>query len=174
MIRPTKQAYLKHDLFKVKLPDGLQTRAYTADEITKVINQITYIKIGTKGMKFVWCDTDRKDAAHGWFADAGTGAFMPGNCGFGKMSAGWGNEHLTDPVPYQRLANKDHSDVQEFLKDTAETRHLNLADINAALSEREAARNSGDYKRSDEIRKELLMIGIVVNDGPSGQEIQYW
>lgn len=172
MLKPTKQAYLKHDLFKVVLPSDIQTRSYKADEIDNVISQVTHTKIAPKGMKFVWCDTDCKDAAHGWFADAGTGAFMPGNCGFGKMSAGWGNEHLTEPVPYQRLLGKDFADAQEFLEYTAETRQLNIEDINASINERETARNSGDYKRSDEIRKELLLIGIVMNDGPNGQEIQ--
>lgn len=113
MIKPTKQAYLKHDLFKVVLPQGLTNSAYTAEEIADAIRKITYTKIAPKGMKFVWCDTDRKDAAMGWFADAGTGVFLDGNCGFGKMSGGWGKEHLTEPEPYQRT-QKDETQEDDF------------------------------------------------------------
>ncbi len=107
MIKPTKQAYLKHDLFKVVLPSDIQTRSYKADEIDNAINQITHTKIAPKGMKFVWCDTDRKDAAMGWFADAGTGLFVAGNCGFGKMSGTWGHENLTEPEPYKQFTNSE-------------------------------------------------------------------
>jgi hypothetical protein len=91
MIKPTKQAFLKHDLFKITMPRDLCEKAYTTEEIINAINQVTYTKIAPKGMKFVWCDTDLKDAAMGWFADACTCLFVVGNCGFGKMSGAWGN-----------------------------------------------------------------------------------
>lgn len=46
----------------------------------------------------MYCETDKKDAAMGWFDDDGSGTFRAGNCGFGKMSDGWAKENLTEPV----------------------------------------------------------------------------
>ncbi len=42
----------------------------------------------------------------------------------------------------------------------------------ALFKEREAAREEGDYKRADEIRKELEKQGIMLEDGPSGTK--FW
>lgn len=121
MLKPIKQAYLKHDLFKVIIPTGTDKTGYTLEEITDAISKISYRKIASKGMKFVWCQTQLDPNGRlipmdmGWFADAGTNLFVSGNCGFGQMSSEWGNEHLTDPVPYQKLTNKESINTQEFL-----------------------------------------------------------
>jgi cysteinyl-tRNA synthetase len=42
------------------------------------------------------------------------------------------------------------------------------ADIETKIAERQAARAAKDFKRSDEIRDELLAAGVVLEDKPGG------
>lgn len=107
MMKPTKQAYLKHDLFKIVIPNGMNSSSYTAEQISEAIAKISYRKIASKGMKFVWCETQPDPMGRliprsaGWYADAGTGLFVAGNCGFGEMTWVWGNENLTESEPFK-------------------------------------------------------------------------
>lgn len=115
-MKATKQALLKHDLFKVVIPAGTGDSGYTADEISEAIGKISYKKIASKGMKFVWCETEPDPNGRlismnmGWFADAGTGLFVAGNCGFGQMSSEWGKKNLTEPEPFKREPLDDDED----------------------------------------------------------------
>lgn len=94
MLREAKEAFLKHDLYKLVLPEGAYSTAYKLEDLPVP----THKKVASKGARFVYCETDRKDAGMGWFADAGSGNYRDGNCGFGKMSSAWAQEHLTEPV----------------------------------------------------------------------------
>ena len=98
MLIPKKQAFLKHDLFKAVIPSDLQNKAfYDNDEFERLVGEITTKKYASRGLRFVYCATDRKDAQHGWYADDGSGLFRSGCYGFGKMSGLWADEHLTEP-----------------------------------------------------------------------------
>lgn len=132
MIKPTKQAYLRHDLFKVVLPQGLTNSAYTTEEIAEAMSKITYTKIASKGMKFVWCETESDPSGRlipmnmGWFADAGSGLFgnglfVAGNYGFGQMTWEWGKKHLTEPEPYQHTQKDSDDDFWSTLKQAKES-----------------------------------------------------
>jgi cysteinyl-tRNA synthetase len=46
------------------------------------------------------------------------------------------------------------------------------AGIDALLAERDAARQAGDYSRADEIRLELAVLGVAVEDTPGGARIR--
>ena len=46
--------------------------------------------------------------------------------------------------------------------------HLTLADVDAKLADRNAARAAKDYAKADEIRKELEALGIFLKDTPTG------
>lgn len=105
MLIPVKQAFLKYDLYKVKVPYNYEGLSYSPDEVEGAVNEVTAqvrpVKIADKGMKFVYCNTDRKDARMGWYADEGSGLFREGNKGFGKMKDDWAQKHLTEPEPYE-------------------------------------------------------------------------
>jgi hypothetical protein len=92
MLKPTKEAFLKHSLYKFDMSDVLG-EVYPFEEIPKA----KYKKIANKGTRFVYCECKRI-GGDGWFADAGTGYLRPGNCGFNKMSNDWAEENLTEPV----------------------------------------------------------------------------
>ena len=63
MIKPVNKAFLKHDLYK-----------------------LDNIKIASKGARFIYWWTDRKDAEIGWYADAG------------NWGNNWAKENLTEPT----------------------------------------------------------------------------
>ena len=56
----------------------------------------------------------------------------------------------------------------EFLRSGGAKDGISEAEIRALIAERDAARSARNYRRSDEIRAELLEKGIVLEDGPSG------
>jgi cysteinyl-tRNA synthetase len=45
------------------------------------------------------------------------------------------------------------------------------AEIQALLTEREAARKNKDFKRSDELRDKISELGYLVKDGAQGQKV---
>jgi hypothetical protein len=94
MLREAREAFLKHDLYRIILPPEAWDGAYKLEDLPVP----THKKVASKGARFVYCETDRKDAGMGWFADAGNGNYRAGNCGFGKMGGAWAKEHLTEPV----------------------------------------------------------------------------
>jgi hypothetical protein len=95
MLKPVKEAFLKHDLYSFDIDRNVLYSAFTLDKVP----EIKYRKIASKGNRFVYCDTDRKDAKHGWYADNGTGCFREGIGGFGRITDRWVQEHLTEPTP---------------------------------------------------------------------------
>ncbi len=97
MLKPTKEAFLKHDLYKLIL-DGLYDKAWPLEKIPEVKSR----KMASAGQRFVYCETDRRDAAHGWYADDGTGMYRAGCCGFGQMRQDWADENLTEPKPLEK------------------------------------------------------------------------
>lgn len=111
MLIPVKQAFLKYDLYKVVIPRDNENQSFSPDEIEKAVKEtalsVRPVKIASKGMKFVYCNTDRKDARMGWYADEGSGLFREGNKGFGKMSSDWALAHLTEPEPYVNDSDKE-------------------------------------------------------------------
>jgi len=56
----------------------------------------------------------------------------------------------------------------EFLRSGSAKDGISETEIQALIAERDAARAARNYRRSDEIRAELLEKGIVLEDGPSG------
>ena len=102
MLKPTKEAFLKHDLYKVVV-ENLFERSFKLEDIPEQKTK----KVAGKGARFVYCETDRKDAGMGWFADAGNGTFREGNCGFDKMSDGWAEKNLTEPTPIEGTKFRD-------------------------------------------------------------------
>ena len=56
----------------------------------------------------------------------------------------------------------------EFLRSGSAKRGISETEIAALIAERDAARAAKNYQRSDEIRKEALAKGIVLEDGPRG------
>jgi hypothetical protein len=106
MLKPTRVAFLKHDLYKLDLQSDDWTRPFTLENAPEV----KYKKVASKGLRFIYCTTDRKDAGMGWFADSGEGYLREGNCGFGKMSEGWAKENLTDPLPFEGKKFRDRWD----------------------------------------------------------------
>ena len=92
---------MKYKLYKIEVPFNYNSLSYFPEEAQDAINEVTAqirpVKIADKGMKFVYCNTDRKDGRMGWYADEGYGLFREGNCGFSKMKAYWAERHLTDP-----------------------------------------------------------------------------
>ena len=53
MLKPTKEAVLKHDLYKVVV-DGLFDHAFKLEDIPE--QKIK--KVASKGARFVYCETD--------------------------------------------------------------------------------------------------------------------
>lgn len=96
MLIPKRQAYLKHDLYKIVVPEEVQNKAFSESEISEALKQVNTVKMASKGLRFVYCETDRRDGAKGWYADD------QGFSGFGKMSESWGLENLTQPELYER------------------------------------------------------------------------
>jgi hypothetical protein len=95
MLKPVSEAFLIHDLYKLNLSNDVLSMAFTLDEVPK----IKYTKVASKGARFVYCETDRKDAQMGWYADDGSGVFREGILGWGKMSNEWARNNLTEPKP---------------------------------------------------------------------------
>jgi cysteinyl-tRNA synthetase len=62
--------------------------------------------------------------------------------------------------------------AQEFLTNLdnrlLEKKNLNRSDIDQLILERQQARANKDFKRSDELRDQLLQMGISVSDTPLG------
>lgn len=67
MLKPTKQAYLKHDLFRIHIPEDLINKTFPDNETEAVLKQVTVVKMASKGLRFVYCETDRKDGRNGWY-----------------------------------------------------------------------------------------------------------
>lgn len=102
MIYPTKQAYLKYDLLKVVEPQGLTTTTFTGEELAEAISKVTYEKIASKGDKYIWFNTDRKDAGMGWFkCEQEPQCKRYNSHSFYKMPDDWG-KHLTESEPYTK------------------------------------------------------------------------
>jgi hypothetical protein len=97
MLKPTKEAFLKHDLYKLDIQQEYRESAYALENLPTV----GHIKIASKGARFVYCDTDRKDGQMGWYADDGSGYFRVGVHGFGKMGGNWAKDNLTEPTPLE-------------------------------------------------------------------------
>jgi len=109
MLIPTKHAYLKHDLYVIVLPDLSKTKSYTEEDVIKTVSShsISYKKYAEKGKRFVYCETNCKDGAMGWYADVGNGYFSRGGGGFGKMDHDWAREHLTESEEYVEVKTDD-------------------------------------------------------------------
>jgi hypothetical protein len=103
ILKPTKEAFLKHDLYKFNLSGDFWSKAYTLENLPT----IGHIKIAYAGSRFIYCETDRKDAGMGWFADDGSGVLREGGGGFGKMGGDWAEEHLTKPTPLENTKFRD-------------------------------------------------------------------
>jgi cysteinyl-tRNA synthetase len=58
-------------------------------------------------------------------------------------------------------------DAEAFLK-SAPGERLGEADIQRLIAERKAARSARNFARADDIRKELLEKGVVLEDGAQG------
>jgi cysteinyl-tRNA synthetase len=54
------------------------------------------------------------------------------------------------------------------LCDTASTESVNVIKIDGLINKRLSARENKDWSRADEIRDELLAIGIAIKDSPEG------
>lgn len=80
MLKPVREAFLIHDLYKLNLAHEVFSRAFTLDEVP----EIKFTKVASKGARFVYCETDRKDAQMGWYADDGSGVFREGILGWVK------------------------------------------------------------------------------------------
>lgn len=86
MLKPTKEAFLKHDLFKLNLPISALMGIFTLENIPI----IKTIKVLSKGTKFIYCETDLSDGNNGWYNSE--------NTGFDFMSDNWAKENLTEPI----------------------------------------------------------------------------
>jgi len=60
------------------------------------------------------------------------------------------------------------SDADEWLGYTSDSGDVDAAKIDGLLQERQDARQNKDFARADEIRDELLAMGIVIEDTPDG------
>ncbi|MCK9567379.1 hypothetical protein M0R72_00350 [Candidatus Pacearchaeota archaeon] len=58
MLREAKEAFLKHDLYTLVLPEGAYSKAYKLEDLPVADKK----KVASKGARFVYCETDRKDA----------------------------------------------------------------------------------------------------------------
>jgi hypothetical protein len=106
MLKPVKEAFLKHDLYKLVV-DPVFNRTFTLEDVSQAQRDLQHKKVASKGLRFVYCETDRRDAKHGWYADDKSGRYLEGNCGFGKMSEAWVKQNLTDPVPLEGTKFRD-------------------------------------------------------------------
>ena len=106
MIRPIKEAFLKHDLYKLVIEEGGLNKPFPLNKPPNV----EFKKIASIGARFVYCETDRSDNQHGWYADVKDKRFVyqrlgysfyDGGCGFGIMSGNFVNENLTEPTPLE-------------------------------------------------------------------------
>jgi len=86
-------------------------KAFPLDQIPEIKRR----KLASEGAPFVYCETDRKDAGMGWFADAGNGVFREGNGGFGKLGEDWAKEHLINVEPIVGTKFRDAWDIHPEL-----------------------------------------------------------
>jgi len=84
--------------------------------------------------------------------------------GAGTDVAVWLESHAGDALGL--LQSRD--EVLATLAETISAKEEVAAAVEALLTERETAREGGDWTRADEIRDELTAIGVVVEDGPDG------
>ncbi len=84
--------------------------------------------------------------------------------GAGTDVAVWLESHAGDALGL--LPSRD--EVLATLAETISAKEEITAAVEALLAERETAREGGDWTRADEIRDELTVIGVVVEDGPDG------
>jgi cysteinyl-tRNA synthetase len=71
-----------------------------------------------------------------------------------------------DPAEWFRLPKARNADDNG--SGAAPTERLEAAQIEALIAERKAARKGKDFKRSDEIRKQLADAGVILEDKPDG------
>lgn len=92
MLQPVKLGYLKHDLYKITFEDrDALSKGYQLENIPP----IKPFRIAKKGCKFIYCNTNYKDGAMGWyFYGDGSGTIRRGHGGFEIMSTQWGEENL--------------------------------------------------------------------------------
>jgi cysteinyl-tRNA synthetase len=64
-----------------------------------------------------------------------------------------------------RVRQKDHPSYRSYV---SEVPTLKDDDIQRKVNERDEARRNKDFKKSDEIRKELASFGIIIEDKPDG------
>ena len=103
MLRPTKEAFLKHDLYKLDIRQEHRENGYTLENLPT----IGHIKIASKGARFVYCETNMRDGMMGWYSDNGSGSYRSGSNGFGKMGDNWAKENLTEPTPLKETRFRD-------------------------------------------------------------------
>jgi cysteinyl-tRNA synthetase len=70
------------------------------------------------------------------------------------------------PADWFRLPKARSGEVEQG--GGAAAARLDAAAIDALIAERKAARKAKDFKRSDEIRKQLADAGVVLEDKPDG------
>ncbi len=74
---------------------------------------------------------------------------------------------------WQNIFGVFYLEPEEFLEnikfDRAKRENINLDKVNELLEARKEARANKDYAKSDEIRNEILALGIQVKDTPQGQ-----
>jgi len=82
----------------------------------------------------------------------------------GSDVADWLEQHAGDALGL--LPSSDEVMAGLAQADSARAEVAELVEV--LLAEREVARKSSDWGRADEIRNELVSIGVVVEDGPDG------